>query len=761
MQTIHFSAPPDDPVLTDAPPFIAPLISEDLLTSPATVLPLAVEATPIPQVQQAYATQTPVAAEYVTIALAVSNDGLDLSQAALPPTATLASYSESDNASPPMGKSNADEAVALLELGDEAMRSRDLSGAIKHYNRAVSLMQGQPPLSMLFRQAVASECLGMISRASEQYEAMRSAAGESVWRDIALLGQMRCWIARGDFEQAIVAAYPRAVLDSRGLTSKVLDDLRQLLGVALTDRILRDPQVNLLDDACLALPPWPAESHEQVDHVESILAEHSPTPPVTGLRLLRQDDSTAEGTHLQAMMLDQPAQALLEAVLRTASLRCQFSRSAATSLRNRRVSIATPSVQLSHLLDAYCSKWGLTWTEHEGTIHCQAAAEISNEELAARHHAAAERMLRSIGSKTLDHALADCNQIGLGVLLARDNRNAEAAAIFEAQTKEGRQGDLRAIAAFNLAKCQLRLGVDDQALSSFQLAADNLGVSREILGAAYLYIMRIQMDHRNWRDGLSPGMRALSILAGQPAEIAAAENLAACYLLSGNPQAANSILMQHRSLEADPVQRDRLAFLSSLARFSSATDSAEYERAAQSLADATSHVQPSTGFGGFWWLLVGRTQLSLGFPESATATYERALTAGAPAPIATQILLELKQLDSQSVDRLDLDDLLAAMPAEQVSDLRLTAKLNLVESTMKEGDYAAAARLCRELLSECRNSDLRRQAMSRLGRCYQAVGDYQSAVQCFSGVVPEASITEITIEPRANSPHEVGRGHTP
>jgi len=113
--------------------------------------------------------------------------------------------------------------------------------------------------------------------------------------------------------------------------------------------------------------------------------------------------------------------------------------------------------------------------------------------------------------------------------------------------------------------------------------------------------------------------------ARTPTQPAVALNLAAAYLLTGNPRAANTTLVDFRELVGQDPYRHTAAFLDALAHYRTITDRRQALREASGLLAALMAAPDDTVLGPVGMLLMGQAYGEIGLVDQMVRCYENAL----------------------------------------------------------------------------------------------------------------------------------------
>jgi tetratricopeptide (TPR) repeat protein len=652
------------------------------------------------------------------------------------------------------GKSSTFEAAAQLTIADDALRAGDYQIALRAYEQILAAADGPPTAALLYRLGLTAEGLGDPVHALKLYSRIHGTAGDSPWAGLALLGQTRCWLAQRQQDLVLGEVVPRLLVDRAGLSEQVRQELWHLVAAAVSrDSLLQTgahatgagtafpldqeaPVADLLDDRALHLPPWRVDAAQLLERTNALLLAAPPAMEPSGLTLIQNLDDTPAGALLAVGDPAADAELLIAGAAQLIGWRVACSPLAVQQLGERKVRVSVRDVSLALLLDGLCLPRRLVWQQSEGLIVIRAAHECSAAEWRAAAHARAERLLEQALLRDPVHPLAVWNRLAWSVLLSRTGSHPAAATILRDLADDQIPTEYRAVAAFNLGKCQIVLGEESLALQAFLECVDHGVGDHLVQAAAYLYVGRLQLEQFQPREALFACTRGLSLTSGAELAGEAALLLACAQLMAGHPQGANAVLMEHRGLLAADPYRDRAAFLTCLSRHEAAVIPDVRHRETRQLTMAVSHVRPEEGFGAQWWLLVGTALERAGLTESAAQTYREGLAKIGPLRVKSELLMRLSRLDDAFVPGAANDAVQSVLNQTDHEPLRWSMAVQAAERTYRQQQWQDCLDQCADLLRECPLKDLRRQALGLMGRCYHALGDYRSAIACFSGTIP-------------------------
>ncbi|MEZ6123116.1 MAG: tetratricopeptide repeat protein [Planctomycetaceae bacterium] len=438
-------------------------------------------------------------------------------------------------------------------------------------------------------------------------------------------------------------------------------------------------------------------------------------------------------------------------------------------LVTRATSLDFEELPLDVVLDSLLHPCGMSWTVTDNDIQVvrnlgsldEPGALVQPEQLKS-----ADRFLQLAVSVAAEHPSAPMSYLLLGATASRLGDNERAIRFFTTCAEQFPRSSSVGAASFNLGKAWLDEGQRDAALAEFFRAVDRIS-GPEVDAVSYIFVGRILLENDAPRDAVSPLMRGLSLAEGTEYEAQAAILLSAAYLMNGNPEAANTVLVDHRrSVEVPddlplPLAESRrqltphAAFMSSLVRFWG-SEGGQRVREARSLLSALTMVKADEMFGRHNAFLVGSAFGALGLRAEQDAVFRHSLQTPYAFPLQKRMQLVLS-------GELLVDDSFSSSAA--ASEGTPDPEMKMTEIANPRADYVRAEAAFRaqrfdEVLSLCRSviqtkapppaedgstaaetdhSELKRSALRLMGKAYQARGDHQQAVRCFAGIAPTAS----------------------
>ncbi|MFG0333792.1 MAG: tetratricopeptide repeat protein [Maioricimonas sp. JB049] len=629
------------------------------------------------------------------------------------------------------------QAVAnALQQADERVAETSYAAALRMYQQLLPRTSGAVNLHVRFRLALCAEVLDDTVTAQEHYRTVVAANIDPVLTRLARLGQVRIWERQGQFDVAIAALYREIVTQTDDAPGSVgIEEALHQLGHCLSRRATTGTTPGPLAPEYLMTPVPVVKPAELLALTRAVSAESLPQRPEE-LTVTQRLAPFAESVFLKVRYHQRSVADIFRAMVTASGWAPEVTPDAGARMVGRSISIDAPELSLAFLLDSTLEPCGLAWKLTGNRIVVFEPPDVSSPEELQRRRLVAARALQYAVTHAPDHSWSPVSYMMLGELAASSGHATDALRIFRQAIRQFPRSASIADAWFNLGKIQLRLGDHEGALEAFYLAVDNVE-THPLERIAYLYIGRILLERDDARKAVIPLRRGLALNEGTDLEAVAAMLLSSAYLMLDNPRGANSVLMTRRDQLRDRAVRDQAAFLASLIRYRGAGDPLVRQREAVTLITSLTHADPAAMFGGHWWILVGEAFRDVGMAFEEVSLYERCVRTTYRFPLRDQILLTLAQRRLQQGDSVDTKQLLKALSTDSLLGASHIADIMLAEVAFSAGDPQLTIERCGLLLDrENLPESVRPQVLRLMGRAYQAQGDHQSAIYCFSGLVP-------------------------
>jgi tetratricopeptide (TPR) repeat protein len=627
-----------------------------------------------------------------------------------------------------------------MAQADDDLCSGSYAHAIRIYQRLKKDSTSDLDPALEFRLALCAEVSGNHAEATEAYLRIGRNTSGKTWAGAAAFGAARCMSSLGRHDALQSDLLRRVLLDETAYSVTIRSELLHLLGRVSWKCLAPTSDAGLLDDNILSDPDWHPEPHVTLKSLAKILKEAIPTRPELQLTTLSASEKQPAEIFLRVHSTTAQTEKLLKLLVEHCSIPLEVTPSASTALEGRTLQIHVSDRSLALLLDGLTVPFDNIWKFDGSRIQVSAADESSAEQVRSFKTAVAERILRAALAESPASQQSGCSRLALGSLLYSEGQTADAGQMFLTQLRMSPFSAVEPDAAFNLGKCQLALKQPDDARNSFLQSVDAKNSSADVQLAAYLYAGRLQIEMGKLQPAITTLMHALSMSDGTSMEPQAAMLLASCYLLTGNPQGASSVLTERREALQEEEYLDASAFLSSLCRFRAAILPDRKEREGRSVVEAIAHLHPEKQFGAHWCFLAAEAAEELGLTQQATEGYLQTLQLEPARPLRDQTLMKLAQR-FQADQRLDdAHLLLTAVTPEESETISQMARLQNAELAIEQGKPETAVRYCRELLDRRSTPELRRETLRIMGRAYERLKNHRAAVYCFSGIVPDAAV---------------------
>ncbi len=376
--------------------------------------------------------------------------------------------------------------------------------------------------------------------------------------------------------------------------------------------------------------------------------------------------------------------------------------------RSQQIHVGDRSVAL--LLDGLTLPYELAWISDNGTILIRHRSEVSEADWRKTRVDAAERILRHVVIDGPGSSQSGHSRLALSTLLFEQKRAADAVQFLQVQLETDPRSVVETEAAFNLGKCLMLLNEREDARQAFLRSIDASGGLLDVRIAAYIFHSRLLVEDGKGKTATTTMMRGLSLARGSELEPFAALQLASIYLMLGNPQGANSVLMGRREeLDQSPA-RSGAAFVSALSRFRAAVLSDRREREGWSVVSALSEFHAADACGGHWAVLVAEACNDLGLTEQALESWRLALEKLPACQLRNEVILRLSQRYEEEGQYQNAQLLLASFN-DGNTDIAMAAKVHTAELALAERDPEKAIRLCRNIIDSTENAGIERQAL--------------------------------------------------
>jgi len=634
------------------------------------------------------------------------------------------------------------QTVNLMSIADEQLASGSYVQAMHAYQSIRQKSQGSPGAAILIRLALCAEAAGRRAAALEAYRKVTVIQSDPAWAGVARYGEARCLAAVKRHDGLQSDLLRRVLLDESEFLPTVRNEVMHLIGRDLWQEQSPTTTVDLLDDKSFVVPEWTADPARLLSEFPLLIHE---TPAKIGpikFEVLHEDRHTPDGISVLLSCGTTRLERLLNDLVSACRLKCDISPQAIRQLQGRTQQIHVNDSTLAVLLDGMTIPYDLCWQLRNDAVVITHSGEASVDELRQCRLNSAERILRVAVTNGPVSRQAGHSRLALAALLYEQQRAADAVQFLQIQIETEPRSVVETEAAFNLGKCLMALNQRNEAREAFLRSIDAAGGQAEVKIAAYVFTSRLLLEDNQGKLCISNMMRGVSLSEDSPMGLYAALQLASAYLVFGDPQGANSVLMERRDELANGPGREAAAFVSALARFRAAVLADRREREGWAVVAALSEFKPDKYCGGHWAVLVAEACDELGLTEQATDAYSLALRKLPPSWLRDRTVLRLASRYQEDHDFEEARLLLVTLTTTEADQLALQAKLRSAEVSLQQNRPEEAIQTCRLLIDSTDTPQLERAALRIMGQAYEQQKNHQAAIYCFAGMMPDENRKE-------------------
>jgi len=650
------------------------------------------------------------------------------------------------------------QVVNLMASADEQLASGSYVQAMRSYQDIRQKSQGAPGLAILIRLALCAEAAGRRAAALEAYRKVAATQAEPAWAGIARYGEARCLASVKQHNGLQTDLLRRVLLDESDFLPTVRNEVLHLIGRDLWQEQSIMDSGNLLDDLTLTVPEWSADPARLLDELPLLLHETPTTIGPKQFQVLHFDDKTPDGISVRLSCGNSRLETMLNNLVNGCRLQLDVSSQASIGLQGRTQQVHIDNSRLAILLDGMTIPYDLCWTQKDELISIQHRDELAPEEFRKCRLNAAERILRIAVTDGATSRQAGHSRLALATLLYEQKRPADAVQFLQVQLESEPRSVVETEAAFNLGKCLMALNERNESREAFLRSIDAAGGLTDVKIAAYIFVSRLFLEDDQSKLAISNMMRGVSLSEGSTMEPYAALQLGSAYLIFGNPQGANSVLMERRAEMANGPGREAAAFVSAFARFRAAVLADRREREGWAVVAALAEFKPENYCGGHWAVLVAEACEELGLDSQSNDAYQLALKKLPASWLRDRTVMCLADRYQKDRQFEEARLLLTSLTTVEADRMTLHAKLKSAEVSLEQNHPEEAIRTCRLLIDATDVPQLERAALRIMGQAYERKKDHQAAISCFAGMLPEETAQEATPEFEANaSPERITR----
>ena len=646
------------------------------------------------------------------------------------------------------------QAVNIMTNADEQLASGSYVQAMRSYQHIRQKSQGAPGVAILIRLALCAEAAGRRAAALEAYRKVAATQADPAWAGIARYGEARCLASVKQHSGLQTDMLRRVLLDESDFLPTVRNEVLHLIGRDLWQEQSTMASGNLLDDLTLTVPEWSADPARLLDELPLLIHETPTTVGPIQFQVLHFDDKTPNGISVRLSCGTSRLEPMLKNLVSGCRLQLDVSSQASMRLQGRTQQVHIDNSRLAILLDGMTIPYDLCWTQKNETIFIQYRDELTPEEFSKCRLHAAERILRIAVTDGATSRQAGHSRLALATLLYEQKRPADAVQFLQVQLESEPRSVVETEAAFNLGKCLMALNERNESREAFLRSIDAADGLTDVKIAAYIFVSRLFLEDDQSKLAISNMMRGVSLSEGSTMEPYAALQLGSAYLIFGNPQGANSVLMERREEMANGPGREAAAFVSAFARFRAAVLADRREREGWAVVAALAEFKPENYCGGHWAVLVAEACEELGLDSQSNDAYQLALKKLPASWLRDRTVMRLVGRYQKDREFEEARLLLTSLTRVEVDQMTLQAKLKSAEVSLEQNHPEEAIRTCRLLIDATDAPQLERAALRIMGQAYERKRDHQAAIYCFAGMLPEETAQEASPDVKANASKE-------
>ena len=646
------------------------------------------------------------------------------------------------------------QAVNIMTNADEQLASGSYVQAMRSYQHIRQKSQGAPGVAILIRLALCAEAAGRRAAALEAYRKVAATQADPAWAGIARYGEARCLASVKQHRGLQTDMLRRVLLDESDFLPTVRNEVLHLIGRDLWQEQSTMASGNLLDDLTLTVPDWSADPARLLDELPLLIHETPTTVGPIQFQVLHFDEKTPDGISVRLSCGNSRLEPMLKNLVTGCRLQLDVSSQASIRLQGRTQQVHINNSRLAILLDGMTIPYDLCWTQKNETISIQHREELTPEEFRKCRLSAAERILRIAVTDGATSRQAGHSRLALATLLYEQKRPADAVQFLQVQLESEPRSVVETEAAFNLGKCLMALNERNESREAFLRSIDAAGGLTDVKIAAYIFVSRLFLEDDQSKLAISNMMRGVSLSEGSTMEPYAALQLGSAYLIFGNPQGANSVLMERREEMANGPGREAAAFVSAFARFRAAVLADRREREGWAVVAALAEFKPENYCGGHWAVLVAEACEELGLDSQCNDAYQLALKKLPASWLRDRTIMRLVGRYQKDREFEEARLLLSSLTTAEANQMTLQAKLKSAEVSLEQNHPDDAIRTCRLLIDATDIPQIERAALRIMGQAYERKKDHQTAIYCFAGMLPEETAQEVTPDVKANASKE-------
>ena len=625
---------------------------------------------------------------------------------------------------------------AGIARGDTLVREGRYQTAFEGYRYLIGDIESSGQATVLYRIALCSEQIGKWDEALKCYRHVARISPESVIFAACQVGEARTYIRQSRLPEAKALLWDVFLKSGEPALRNhpLVGETCYLLGCLLTtEAVPSEPFLSLATtrrpsiladwspEPCIA---WIAPTADVANH-----GADSP-PELPKIRRIgpRFDDLLCSFSTRDALVRDSVTR-----LASSAGLRLKWSERAQQRAEARKITIVVEEARLAEVLSAVSDLVGLVWKVTGTDLSFVDDEEPSVDELSSYRAALAKRVLREAVQSFPGSSMSLPGFLDLGNLEFTAGNLSEACGWYERLIRETPQSTAKLEAYYNLGIARRRLNQRTAARQAFYRVVDQRR-GHELEALAYLQVAHAHLQDYEFDQAIRPVRRSVSEGVGTPVQPLAALTLAAAYLLTKNPRAANTALVESRGQLLEPRYRVMTSFLDALARYRCVVEQRAGQREASELLSAVWAARRSDVLGPIGQLLMGQAYQELGLADQMAELYQDVLPK-ARGPIASEMTCTLAEYFLATDEYGRAEPLLVFLANANDPRWAPRAYLRLAELAFRQGHPKDCLKWGGRLTADPAAKQFPR-VLHLMGQAYEKLGEYDRAAKCFSGEWP-------------------------
>jgi tetratricopeptide (TPR) repeat protein len=407
-------------------------------------------------------------------------------------------------------------------------------------------------------------------------------------------------------------------------------------------------------------------------------------------------------------------------------------------LIGRTVKIQSKAVSLAVLMDVVFRPLNLFWEQTGTEIHLRPVSSLAPAELAVVRAQQAIRLTRQIVINFPNHDCRNSLRVSAANFELLNGQYDAAATAYNQLLQEQQAGEINAALQLNLGLLEKKLHRLESAVELYFRAVDQ-SADNALKAIAYANIAQINIELGHTEPAIQAAARSLTLTSNGTVRVAAALDLARAYLINRDPLSANRVLFENATFFEALPQRKLSSVLAAYGRSLGTLSPVAKSKAVETLLIALADITPSELNFSVDKILVAKAYASIGLPDRAIDILSRE-----PGPDENVVwrrrrLFELAQMLNQTGAR-DLAASQFRLVAENLGDvIGMWSQLELARiQLLVKKDPQSCLDLCRKLWLLDLPETIKSNTLNLMGQAYREIGDLDSSVFCFYGMLPHA-----------------------